>query len=134
MVNDIVGDTIARLYNASKVKKEFVDVMYSNVVVSIIDVLQKSGFVISYENIQRPYNEGGNMIRVYLKYEENGSPVITGIKRVSSPGCRVYRKSSEINKVLNGRGIGIYSTSQGVLSDRDAFKRGLGGEYLCKIW
>jgi small subunit ribosomal protein S8 len=130
-MTDPISDMLTRIRNAVRVKRSAVDVTGSRVVRAIAEVLRREGFV---EDV-RP-GEGGvrPTIRIYLKYDADGEPVISSIGRVSKPGRRLYSSVDRIPKVLNGLGISVVSTSKGVFSDREARAAGVGGEVLCEVW
>ena len=131
MVNDVIGDTIARLYNASVRKKRSTEVLYTKRVIDLLEVLKRRGFIDSYEIDE---TEKFKKIIVKLVYEADRRAKITSVRRVSKPGCRIYRRKSEVKKVMQGRGIGVYSTSLGVMSDKEAYLKSVGGEYWCELW
>ena len=130
-MTDPISDMLTRIRNAVRVKRSAVDVTWSRVVRAIAEVLRREGFV---EDV-RP-GEGGvrPTIRIYLKYDQDGDPVISSIGRVSKPGRRLYSTVDRIPRVLNGLGISVVSTSKGVFSDREARAAGVGGEVLCEVW
>ena len=131
VMTDPIADLLTRIRNANAVKHEVVEVPSSNVKKEITNILLKEGYVKEVEE----YNEGiVPMLRISLKYGSNKEKVITGIKRISKPGLRVYCKKDEIPKVLNGLGVAVISTSKGIMVDREARKQGLGGEVICYIW
>jgi small subunit ribosomal protein S8 len=99
---------------------------------AILEVLRREGYVLETQEVEG--RTGHKALRVYLKYDRDGDPVIRRIGRVSSPGCRVYRGVRELPRVLGGLGITVLTTSRGVLSDREARQQGVGGEILCEIW
>lgn len=130
-MTDPIADLLTRIRNANAVKHEVVEIPSSTVKKAITDILLQEGYVKGIEE----YNDGVvPMLRVSLKYGPNKEKVITGIKRISKPGLRVYCKRDEIPKVLNGLGIAVISTSEGLVVDREARKMGLGGEVLCYVW
>lgn len=131
MVNDIVSDTIARIKNAHQRNKKTVDCLYSKFNCSVLDVLKNEGYIQGYE-IQ-DVRTGIKKIVVDLKYYA-GKPVITILKRVSTPGCRVYTQSTDLKPFRNGLGVTIVSTSKGVLSSNDARHYNLGGEVICEVF
>ena len=128
---DPIADMLTRIRNANSAKHKTVDVPSSKMKTAIAEILFKEGYIKSFELIS---DENQGIIRITLKYDEKGVRVIDGIKRISKPGLRVYAKSSEIPKVLNGLGIAIISTSQGIMTDKEARKQNLGGEVLAYIW
>lgn len=130
-MTDPIADLLTRIRNANAVKHEVVEIPSSTVKKAVTDILLQEGYVKGIEE----YNDGVvPMLRVSLKYGSNKERVITGIKRISKPGLRVYCKRDEIPKVLNGLGIAVISTSKGLVVDREARKMGLGGEVLCYVW
>ena len=130
-VQDKIADMLTRIRNASSSKHETVDIPASNVKKSIAKILVDEGFVSSYDVIDD--NKQG-VIRIKLKYTENRTPVITGLRRVSKPGLRMYSNCKELPKVMKGLGVAIVSTSKGVMTDKAARKANAGGEVLAFIW
>ena len=128
---DPIADMLTRIRNANSQKHKTVDVPSSNMKKAIADILFKEGYIAAYEEINE--NSQG-VIRITLKYSENGSRVIDGLRRISKPGLRVYAAKDELPQVLNGLGIALISTSKGIKTDREARKEGLGGEVLAYIW
>ena len=131
-MTDPVADMLTRVRNAIRVRSSSVDVNASRFVKSVAEVLRREGYV---EDI-RPAEgaDGRPRLRIYLKYDGDGNPVISSIGRVSRPGRREYRGVRQLPKVLNGLGIAVLSTSRGVFSDREARAQGVGGEILCEVW
>lgn len=130
-MSDPIADFLTRIRNAGIVYHDKVEVPASNVKKAIAEILKEEGFIKDVEYISD--NKQG-IIRLYLKYGPNRERVITGLKRISRPGRRVYAKKDEVPKVLGGLGIAIISTSKGVMTDKQARKEGLGGEVICYIW
>lgn len=130
-MTDPVADMLTRIRNANLVSYQTVDIPNSKLKVNIAKVLKFEGLIRNYK-IQADSRQG--ILRIFLKYDEKGEPVIGGIKRESRPGRRVYAKKDKIPPVLNGYGINILSTSKGVMTDRQAKKMGVGGEILCSVW
>jgi small subunit ribosomal protein S8 len=131
VMTDPIADLLTRIRNANSVKHEVVEVPSSNIKKAIADILLQEGYIKELEE----YNDGVvPMLRITLKFGASKERVITGIKRISKPGLRIYCKKDEIPKVLNGLGIAIISTSKGLLVDREARKAGLGGEVVCYVW
>jgi len=131
VMTDPIADLLTRVRNANSARHEVVEVPSSNVKKAVANILLNEGYVKGIEE----YNDGVvPMMRIALKYGSNKERVITGFKRISKPGLRVYCKADEVPKVLNGLGVAVISTSQGVLPDREARKLGLGGEVICYIW
>ncbi len=131
LVTDPIADMLTRIRNALIVKHDTVDIPVSNMKLAIADILLNEGYIKGYT-----VNEEGveKMMTVTLKYGPNRQKVITGLKRISKPGLRVYARKDNIPKVLNGLGIAIISTSKGIMTDREARKNGVGGEVLAYIW
>lgn len=131
MMTDPIADMLTRIRNAVRVERPFVEMPLSKVKRGLAEVLKREGYIWDYEEVgEVPKKE----LRLTLKYGPNGERVIQHIKRVSKPGSRVYRGAHDLRPVLNGLGISIVSTSSGVLSDREARRRKLGGEVLCELW
>jgi len=130
-MTDPVADFLTRLRNASKAQHESLSVPYSKLKGTIADILKAEGYIDSYKVDDAKV---GKSLVVNLKYGVNREASIAGIKRVSKPGLRVYAKSTELPKVLGGLGIAILSTSSGLLTDRQAAKKGVGGEVLAYVW
>ena len=131
VVTDTIADMLTRIRNANQMRYQEVSVPASNLKVSLAKILKEEGFIADYKLVNDDVQ--GNIL-VTLKYGENKERVITGLKRISKHGLRVYAKASEVPKVLNGLGIAIISTSRGVMTDKEARKENLGGEVLCYIW
>ena len=129
--NDPIADMLTRIRNANQMRYQEVSVPASNLKVSLAKILKDEGFIEDYKVVND--NVQGT-IELTLKYGQNKERVITGLKRISKPGLRVYAKAGEVPKVLNGLGIAIISTSHGVMTDKEARKENLGGEVLCYIW
>ena len=131
VMTDPIADLLTRIRNANAVRHEVVEVPSSTVKKAITNILLQEGYLKEIEE----YNDGVvPMLRLSLKYGSNKERVITGLKRISKPGLRVYAKVNEIPKVLNGLGVALISTSKGILVDREARKAGLGGEVICYVW
>ena len=130
-ITDPIADMLTRIRNANSAKHKTVDVPASNMKTAIAEILFKEGYIKSFELIS---NENQGIIRITLKYDEKGTRVIDGIKRISKPGLRVYAGKEELPRVLNGLGIAIISTSKGLKTDKEAREAGMGGEVLAYIW
>ena len=130
MVTDPIADMLTRIRNANQMRYKEVEVPASNLKIEIARILKEQGFINDYK-IKK--NNVQNIIVLSLKYGQNKERVITGLKRISKPGLRVYVKADEVPKVLNGLGIAIISTSKGVMSDKEARNSSLGGEVLAYI-
>jgi len=129
-LSDPIADMLTRIRNASRVSKKDVMIKASKVCEGVASVLKEEGYILDYDRIDDG-NQG--LIRVTLKYTAVGNPVITEIKRVSKPGCRVYSEVKELPKVLGGLGITIVSTSKGVMSDRVCRRENVSGELICMV-
>ena len=130
VVTDTIADMLTRIRNANAMRYNEVSVPASNLKIELARILKEEGFIKGYkveEDVQ-------GTILLTLKYGQNKERVITGLKRISKPGLRVYAKNTEIPKVLNGLGIAIISTSKGIMTDKEARKQNLGGEVLAYIW
>jgi small subunit ribosomal protein S8 len=128
---DPIADMLTRIRNANTSKHKTVDVPASKMKKSIADILVNEGYIKSVEQIDD--NKQG-ILRITLKYDENGNRVISGLKRISKPGLRIYASKEELPEVLNGLGIALISTSKGIKTDKEARKENLGGEVLAYIW
>ncbi len=131
VVTDTIADMLTRIRNANQMRYQEVSVPASNLKCELAKILKEEGFIEDYK-VEKDDVQGN--ILLTLKYGQNKERVITGLKRISKPGLRVYAKSDEIPKVLNGLGIAIISTSHGVMTDKEARKQNLGGEVLAYIW
>ncbi|MEC1178134.1 30S ribosomal protein S8 [Metasolibacillus meyeri] len=130
-MTDPIADMLTRIRNANMVRHEKLEVPASNLKKDIAEILKREGFVRDVEYVED--NKQG-IIRIFLKYGKENERVITGLKRISKPGLRVYAKTNEVPKVLNGLGIALVSTSQGLLTDKEARAKQVGGEILAYIW
>jgi small subunit ribosomal protein S8 len=128
MLTDPIADMLTRIRNAHAAEHHIVEIPHSKLKFNITKVLLKQGFIRSYEVLE------GKTIRILLKYDRMGNPVIRTIKRVSRPGLRVYKTAQTLPRVLAGAGIAVISTSQGLMTDHEARKAGVGGEVLCAIY
>jgi len=130
-MSDPLADMLTRIRNGVKARFVSVDIPLSKLKVGVANVLKAEGYVTDYQVIEQGVQ---GSLRVVLKYGANNEQVITGIRRVSKPGLRQYKKSSNIPKVMSGLGVGILSTSHGVITDRKARELNIGGELLCEVW
>jgi len=130
-LTDPIADMLTILRNASSTKKDTAEVKNSVLSESIVKLLKQEGFIDNYKLIKD--NKQG-ILRIYLKYLKNGTPAILGLKRISRPGLRVYKKSDELPKVYGGLGIAILSTSNGIITDNKAREMKIGGEVICYAW
>lgn len=131
VMTDPIADFLTRIRNANMVLHEKVEIPASNLKKSLAEILKDEGFIKDYECIE---DDKQGVIRVYLKYGTNKEKVISGLKRISKPGLKVFCKKDEVPKVLGGLGIAIISTSKGIMSDKSARKMGVGGEVVCYVW
>ena len=131
MMTDPIADMLTRIRNALRIERTHVEIPASRVKKGIAEVLKREGYIWEFEVVDQ---EPQNVLRLNLKYGPNGEDVIQSIQRVSKPGRRVYARSSVCGEVLQGLGISVFSTSQGVLSNREARSKSIGGEVLCEIW
>lgn len=129
-VTDPIADFLTRIRNASKARKPRVDIPASNMKKSLAEILKAQNFIKDYSIVE---DNKQNVLRVELKYT-NGSPAISGLKRISKPGLRIYKKSDDLPRVLNGLGVAVISTPKGLLTDKDAKTQSVGGEIVCYIW
>ena len=130
-MTDPIADLLTRVRNANMGKHTSVDVPASNVKNKIVEILLEEGYIKGFDVIE---DGKQGLIRIELKYGENKERVITGLKRISKPGLRVYAKKTEMPKVLGGLGLAIISTSNGIITDKEARKLGVGGEVICYVW
>jgi len=131
VVSDPIADMLTRIRNANTVRHEMVEIPSSKIKKEIAELLKREGFIRDAEYIE---DNNRGIIRIFLKYGPNNERVISGLKRISKPGLRVYSKSFELPRVLGGLGIAIISTSKGVMTDKDARQAKSGGEVLCYVW
>ena len=130
-ITDPIADMLTRIRNANSAKHPTVDVPASNMKKQIAQILVDEGYIKSFRVID---DDKQGVIRITLKYTENKSQVITGLRRVSKPGLRIYSNSKDMPKVMKGLGIAIVSTSKGIMTDREARKNNVGGEVLAFVW
>lgn len=130
-ITDTIADMLTRIRNANSAKHPTVDVPASNMKKQIAQILVDEGYIKSFRVID---DDKQGIIRITLKYTENKSQVITGLRRVSKPGLRIYSNSKDMPKVMKGLGIAIVSTSKGIMTDREARKNNVGGEVLAFVW
>mgnify|MGYP005838523001 CR=1 FL=1 len=130
-MSDPLADMLTRIRNANMVRHETVEIPNSNLKTHVAENLKKEGYINGLEVVE---DSKQGILKISLKYDRNNNRVITGLKRVSKPGCRVYVQSNNIPKVMSGLGVAILSTSKGVLTDKEARQQGVGGEVLCEVW
>jgi small subunit ribosomal protein S8 len=133
-MTDPIADMLTRVRNANQAYHDAVLMPYSKLKAGVADILQQEGYITSYKVDEPAEGVVGKTLTVTLKYGQNRERSIAGIRRVSKPGLRVYAKSTGLPKVLGGLGIAIISTSQGLLTDRQAHQKGVGGEVLAYVW
>ena len=131
VMTDPIADFLTRVRNANSARHESLEVPASKAKKEIANILKREGFV---KNVEFVEDDKQGVIRVFLKYGQNNERVITGLKRISKPGLRVYAKAGDVPKVLNGLGIAIVSTSEGVVTDKEARAKNIGGEILAYVW
>ncbi len=131
MITDPIADMLTRIRNALIPRHDFTDVPASRLKIALAEVLKKEGYISDFEVKSQGIRR---TIRVHLAYTDSREPVITGLQRVSKPGLRVYAQRREIPRVYGGLGIAILSTPEGVLTGKEARRRGVGGEVLCYVW
>ncbi len=130
-MTDPIADMLTRIRNGIQSHHDRVELPSSKLKVEIARILKGEGFISNYKLIEDKIQP---LLRIYLKYSEDGEPVIHGIERISRPGRRVYRNKQDIPRVLGGLGLAIVSTSRGVMAGAEAVKNGIGGEVLCQVW
>ncbi|MDD3122500.1 MAG: 30S ribosomal protein S8 [Candidatus Izemoplasmatales bacterium] len=131
VMTDPIADMLTRIRNANQMKKQTVDIPASKLKTEILTVLKQEGFITDFVVV----NEGvQGLIKVTLKYLQNSERAVRGLKKISKPGLRVYAKSDELPRVLNGLGIAVVSTSRGIMTDREARKQQVGGEVIAYVW
>ena len=131
VMTDPIADFLTRIRNANMVKHDVLEVPASKIKREIAEILKKEGFIRDVEYIE---DDKQGVIRVFLKYGRTGERVITNLKRISKPGLRAYVKADEVPKVLNGLGIAIISTSEGVITDKEARAKNVGGDVVAYVW
>lgn len=128
---DPIADMLTRIRNASSSKFKTVDIPASNIKRAIADILFKEGYIKAYEEMK---DDAQGIIRISLKYDDKGVKVISGLKRISKPGLRIYASKEELPRVLNGLGIALISTPKGIMTDKQARQENVGGEVLAYVW
>ncbi|HAL93449.1 MAG TPA: 30S ribosomal protein S8 [Rectinema sp.] len=130
-VSDPIADMLTKIRNANEARHEKVDIPTSKLKLEIVKILKTEGYIKNFKKIQ---NEGQNFIRIFLKYDEKNDPIIHGLSKVSKPGRRVYSGYRDMPRILNGYGIAIVSTSDGIITGRKAVEKQVGGELICTVW
>jgi small subunit ribosomal protein S8 len=133
MMTDPIADMLTRIRNANTALKEVVVMPSSKQKIALAEILKKEGYIVDYA-VAAASKGPGNELSVKMKYSDDRHRTISGLTRVSTPGLRVYRNSKEVPRVLGGLGVAVLSTSQGLMTDREARKRKVGGEVLCFVW
>lgn len=131
VMTDPIADMLTRVRNACKARHDLTEMPSSNLKVTIAKILRDTGYVKNYRVIE---DDKQGILKIYLRYDNNGEPLIQGINRISRPGLRRYCKADGIPTVLNGLGMSVISTSSGVMTDDEARKNKVGGEILCEVW
>src|SRR5699024_1054336 len=131
MMTDPIANMLTRIKNSNDARHDIVDIPASNMKKEVAQILIDEGFIKNFNIIEDGKQD---IIRMNLKYGQNGEKIISGIKKISKPGLRVYVKSNEVPRVLGGLGMAIMSTSNGVMTDKEARKREIGGEVVCYVW
>ncbi len=130
-MSDPIADLLTRIRNATMAHHNQVVVPHSKLKLAIVNILKEEGFIEKYEVAKESPRP---LIRIWLKYDDDRRPVLTGLKRVSKPGCRIYSRREDVPWVFSGLGVAILSTSKGVVTDSQARRLGVGGEVLCYVW
>ena len=133
MLTDPIADMLTRVRNANTAMHDEVRMPSSKQKVALADILQKEGYIVGYDTAPAPKGVG-DVLTIQMKYSPDRDRTIAGLRRISTPGLRVYRKSTAVPRVLGGLGVAVLSTSHGLMSDREARKRHVGGEVLCYVW
>ena len=133
MLTDPIADMLTRVRNANTALHDEVRMPSSKQKVALADILQKEGYIVGYETAPSPKGIG-DVLTIQMKYSPDRDRTIAGLRRISTPGLRVYRKANSVPRVLGGLGVAVLSTSHGLMSDREARKRNVGGEVLCYVW
>ncbi len=131
MMVDPTSDMLTRIRNASMASYDKAEIPCSKMKINIAEILKIEGYIRNYKTIK---DTKQGILVIYLKYNEDKSPVIKGLERISKPSCRIYSRCKKIPRVLNGLGINIVSTSKGVITGREARRLGVGGEIICSVW
>ena len=133
-MTDPIADMLTRLRNANQAYHDSVSMPYSKLKAGVAEILQQEGYITSWKVEETPEDQVGKTLSLTLKYGQNRERSIAGLRRISKPGLRVYAKATGLPKVLGGLGVAIISTSQGLLTDRQANQKGVGGEVLAYVW
>jgi small subunit ribosomal protein S8 len=133
MLTDPIADMLTRVRNANTAKHDVVTMPSSKQKVALAEVLKREGYIVNYETSPSPKGVG-HVLTIQMKYTADRARTISGLRRISTPGLRVYRGADAVPRVLGGLGVAVLSTSQGLMTDREARKRNVGGEVLCYVW
>lgn len=133
-MTDPIADMLTRLRNANQAYHDSTSMPHSKIKVGIAEILQAQGYIAGFEVLEPKEGEVGKTLKLQLKYGNNRERALAGVRRISKPGLRVYAKSTALPKVLGGMGIAIISTSQGLLTDKEAKSKSVGGEVLAYVW
>jgi small subunit ribosomal protein S8 len=133
-MTDPIADMLTRLRNANQAYHDTTSMPHSKIKVGIAEILQAQGYIAGFEVLEPAEGEVGKTLKLQLKYGQNRERALAGVRRISKPGLRVYAKSTGLPKVLGGMGIAIISTSQGLLTDKEAKSKSVGGEVLAYVW
>ena len=133
MLTDPIADMLTRVRNANTAMHDEVRMPSSKHKIALADILKKEGYIVGYETAPSPKGVG-DVLTIQMKYSPDRDRTIAGLRRISTPGLRVYRKANAVPRVLGGLGVAVLSTSHGLMSDREARKRNVGGEVLCYVW
>jgi len=131
VMTDSLADMLTRIRNASKARHDLVEMPSSKLKVAVAKILKDEGYIKSFRVIE---DSTQGVLKIYLRYKDDGSPILTGIRRISTPGRRTFVGATEIPKVMGGLGLSILTTSQGVMTGLDAKQKNVGGELLCEVW
>ncbi|MBF0493936.1 MAG: 30S ribosomal protein S8 [Candidatus Omnitrophica bacterium] len=131
MISDIIADQLTVVRNAIMAKKKEAIIKKSGLLVEIVKIMKREGFIEDYQMIE---DKKQGKIKIYLKWQEDGRPVLTGLKKISKIGRREYITADEVKSVMGGVGLAIISTSKGLLTDKEAKEKGVGGEVICQVW
>ncbi len=130
-ITDLTADMFTMIRNASKAKKETVEIKRSNLLEAVSKILKEENFISNYKPIS---DKKQGLLRVYLKYNKDKKPALMGLKKITKPSLRIYKGSKKLPRVLGGIGIAIVSTSQGIMTSNEARRRKIGGEVICYVW
>jgi small subunit ribosomal protein S8 len=130
-VTDLIADQLTVIRNAIGIGKKTVTIKRSGIIEGIVDIIKREGFIENYRVIE---DTKQGQIKIYLKYLDDGTPIMEGLKRISKPGRRAYAPTKQVKDVMGGVGLSILSTSKGLLTDKEAREAGVGGEVICQIW